>query len=146
MRTANEIDDPNVEAVDVLVAGAGPTGLALACALFLHGVSVRVIDKAPHPATTSRANILHARGVEVLDRLGALGDLPGRSVSALRVRFHVDGRLLATLRFGDVEHGGGRPALVAPQAEIEAGLRRRLAELGGGIEWGHRVVRRHAGP
>jgi 2-polyprenyl-6-methoxyphenol hydroxylase-like FAD-dependent oxidoreductase len=135
MNTANEVDRPNTGAVDVLVVGAGPTGLALACALLMQGVSVRVIDKAPHPATTSRANILHARGVEVLDRLGALGDLPERSVSALRVRFHVDGRLLATLRFGDVENGGGRPALVAPQAEIEAGLRRRLAELGGRIEW-----------
>ncbi|MGH3086019.1 MAG: FAD-dependent monooxygenase [Rubrobacteraceae bacterium] len=135
MRAANEIADPNTEAADVLVVGADPTGLALACALLMHGVSVRVVDKAPHPATTSRANILHARGVEVLDRLGALGDLPERSVSALRVRFHVNGRLLATLRFGDTGRGGGRPALVVGQAEIEAGLRHRLAELGGGIEW-----------
>jgi 2-polyprenyl-6-methoxyphenol hydroxylase-like FAD-dependent oxidoreductase len=122
-------------AKDVLITGAGPTGLSLACGLSEHGVSVRVVDKAPGPATTSRANILHARGVEVLDRLGALGDLPRRSVSALRVRFHVNGRLLATLRFGDTGQGGGRPALIVPQAEIEARLRRRLAELGGDVEW-----------
>ncbi len=66
-----------MNAKDVLIAGAGPTGLSLACGLLLHGVSVRVVDKAQGSATTSRANILHARGVEVLDRLGAFGE-PGR--------------------------------------------------------------------
>jgi 2-polyprenyl-6-methoxyphenol hydroxylase-like FAD-dependent oxidoreductase len=42
---------------DVLVAGAGPTGLTLACALAARGVDVRVVDRAPGPARTSRANI-----------------------------------------------------------------------------------------
>ena len=51
---------------DVVVAGAGPTGLALACGLAAAGVRVRVVDRADGPARTSRANILHARGAEVL--------------------------------------------------------------------------------
>jgi 2-polyprenyl-6-methoxyphenol hydroxylase-like FAD-dependent oxidoreductase len=74
-----------MNAKDVLIAGAGPTGLSLACGLLLHGVSVRVVDKAQGSATTSRANILHARGVEVLDRLGAFGE-PGRRRARPRVR------------------------------------------------------------
>ena len=55
---------------EMLVTGAGPTGLTLACGLAAQGVAVRVVDRASGPASTSRANILHARGVEVLGRLG----------------------------------------------------------------------------
>ena len=68
---------------DVLIVGAGPTGLALACDLSSRGIAVRIIDKALGPATTSRALVIHARGAEILDRLGALGDLPQRAVKAL---------------------------------------------------------------
>ncbi|GAA3159679.1 FAD-dependent monooxygenase [Planomonospora alba] len=121
---------------EVLVVGAGPTGLALACALRMQGVTVRVVDAAPGPASTSRANILHARGVEVLDRLGALGDLPQRSLTALTLTQHLDGGSAITIRFGDLGLGGARPALYASQAEVEAGLRSRLAELGVGVGWG----------
>jgi 4,5-epoxidase len=60
----------------VVVVGAGPTGLALACGLRAGGISVRVLDGAAGPAVTSRALGLQPRGVEVLDRLGALGELP----------------------------------------------------------------------
>src|SRR3712207_5628777 len=115
-----------MESTDVLIVGAGPTGLALACGLLQHGVSVRVVDKAHWPAATSRALILHARGVEALGRLGALGDLPRRSIPALKTTFHVGGRAV-TVRFGEVS-GAALSALVVSQAEIEAELRRRLAE------------------
>jgi 2-polyprenyl-6-methoxyphenol hydroxylase-like FAD-dependent oxidoreductase len=50
---------------DVVVAGAGPTGLALACGLRAAGVDVRVHDKAAAPAVTSRALGLQPRGVEL---------------------------------------------------------------------------------
>ncbi|TDC04366.1 oxygenase [Nonomuraea longispora] len=122
------------ESAEVVVVGAGPAGLALACALRLHGVAVRVVDQAPGPATTSRANILHARGVEVLDRLGALGDLPGRSAPSLVLTTYIGGRAAIVTRFGDA--GTPRPALVLPQTDIEAQLRARLAELGTDVEWG----------
>lgn len=125
-----------MSAVEVLVVGAGPTGLALACGLRLHGVSVRVVDAAAGPATTSRANILHGRGVEVLNRLGALGDLPQRSIEPFQLTMYVNGRLLSTLRLTDIfTIGGARyQPLYVSQAQIEAGLRSRLAELGGTIE------------
>ncbi len=121
---------------EVLVIGGGPTGLALACALRLHDVHVRVIDAASRPAVTSRANILHARGVEVLDRLGALGDLPERAQPALTITLYLDGKPAVTIRFGDLGLGQARPALYISQAEIEAALRARLGELGSEVEWG----------
>jgi 4,5-epoxidase len=129
-----------METPQVLVVGAGPTGLTLACALRLHGVTVRVVDRAAAPATTSRANFLHARGAEVLDRLGALGDLPERSISALTITVHVGGRPMSTVRFGDAGLRTARPALLVSQAAVEGVLRDRLAELGGVIEWGADVV------
>ena len=125
---------------EVLVVGAGPTGLTLACALRLHGVAVRVVDQAAAPATTSRANLLHARGVEVLDRIGALGNLPEQSISAMTITVNAGGRPMSTVRFGDVGLGTARPALLVSQAAIEGELRRRFAELGGTIEWGTSVA------
>lgn len=124
---------------DVIAVGAGPTGLALACALRAAGVSVRVVDRAAGPATTSRALGLQPRGVEVLDRLGTLGDLPQRALAVQRVSVVADGRDLANLRVvADTTLAGPR-ALIISQAEIERALRERLSGLGVEVEW-DRVV------
>nr|WP_090345324.1 FAD-dependent oxidoreductase [Mycolicibacterium malmesburyense]CRL77582.1 FAD-binding monooxygenase [Mycolicibacterium malmesburyense] len=121
---------------DVLVVGAGPTGLAAACGLLMQGVRVRVIDEAVAPATTSRANFLHARGSEVLDRLGALGDLPERSVRAMSILTYLGDKPIMRIRFGDPGMHTAAPPMVISQAEVEAALRDRLSELGGEIVWG----------
>lgn len=121
---------------DVLIAGAGPTGLTLACGLLAAGVAVHVTDRAVGPARTSRALGLQPRGAEVLDRLGALGDLPRRSIGVRNVAVHVDRRLVGTLRIGDHPALTTRTALLVSQAEIEAELRRRVADLGGSVHWG----------
>ena len=126
--------------VDVLVVGAGPSGLAVACGLLMHGVPVRVVDKASGPATTSRANFLHARGSEVLDRLGALDDLPARSVTAMKITTYLGDKPIMQIRFGDPEMRTAAPPMVISQAVVEAALRDRLGHLGGEIEWGTALV------
>jgi 2-polyprenyl-6-methoxyphenol hydroxylase-like FAD-dependent oxidoreductase len=132
---------------DVLVVGAGPTGLALACGLRAAGVAVRVVDKAAGPAVTSRALGLQPRGVEVLDRLGALSDLPDRGLAIHSVVITVNGRELARLPVGQsMQRLGGKTALLMSQADIEAALRDRLATLGGSIEWDRAVADVIAGP
>jgi 2-polyprenyl-6-methoxyphenol hydroxylase-like FAD-dependent oxidoreductase len=125
---------------DVLVVGAGPTGLSLACGLVLHDVSVRVVDKAAGPATTSRANFLHARGSEVLDRLGALADLPDESLRAMMITTYLGDRPIAKLSFGDPGLRTAAPPMVISQARVEAALRDRLAELGATSEWDSALV------
>lgn len=129
-----------MQSPDVLVVGAGPAGLATACGLLAHGTRVRVIDSAPAPATTSRANFLHARGSEVLDRLGALGDLPERSVRAMKIVTYLGDKPIMRIRFGDPEIHTAAPPMVISQAEVEAALRNRLRELGGEIEWATPLV------
>ncbi len=121
--------------VDVIVVGAGPAGLAAACGLLGQGVRVRVVDKASGPASTSRANFLHARGSEVLDRLGALGDLPQRSVRAMKITTFLGDKPIMRIRFGDPGMHTAAPPMVISQAAVEANLRDRVAQLGGEIEW-----------
>lgn len=122
---------------DVVVVGAGPTGLTLACALRLHGLTVRVIDRASGPATTSRANFLHARGSEVLGRIGALGTLADESLRAMRITSYLGERPLMTLEFGDPGMHTAAPPMVISQAKVEAALRARLASLGVTPHWGN---------
>ncbi len=61
--------------VDVLVAGAGPVAMTAAALLARSGVSVRLVDAAAAPATTSRALGSHARSLEIYDQLGILGEI-----------------------------------------------------------------------
>ena len=113
---------------DVLVADAGPTGLALACGLLANGVAARVVDQAVAPAGTSRALGLQPRGIEVVERLGALHDLPERALQVERIVVHINGRHAASVRVGQRTALVTRPGLVISQAEVEAELRRRVTE------------------
>jgi 4,5-epoxidase len=128
---------------DVVVVGAGPTGLTLACALRLHGLTVQVVDRAAGPATTSRANFLHARGSEVLGRIGALGTLPDESLRAMRITNYLGDRPLVTLEFGDPRMRTAAPPMVISQAKVEASLRSRLADLGAEPQWGNGLAALH---
>ncbi|MFG2761579.1 FAD-dependent oxidoreductase [Streptomyces wuyuanensis] len=125
---------------NVVIVGAGPTGLALACGLAAADIPVRIVEKHDEPATTSRALGLQPRGVEVLDRLGALADLPERSVRIARVVTHVDGRPMADLRVGQPTKLVKRPGLLMSQTEVEAALRQRLSALGVEVEWGKELL------
>ncbi|HIL02323.1 MAG TPA: FAD-binding protein [Myxococcales bacterium] len=55
---------------DVLIVGAGPTGLTAGSELIRHGFSVRVIDSKPSPSRLSKALVLHARTMEVFESMG----------------------------------------------------------------------------
>jgi 4,5-epoxidase len=129
----------------VLIAGAGPTGLTLACALRMREVAVTVIDAADGPATTSRALGLQPRGVEVLNRVGALGDLPARALPALDMTVHLGSSRPIRIPIGEP---GKAAALLISQAKIEGRLRDRLAEPWSGanqtpgvqVAWAHTLV------
>ena len=61
---------PNPDAPQVVVVGAGPVGLVAACELARHGVRVRIFDKLSAPTDESRAIAMHARSLDMLDRMG----------------------------------------------------------------------------
>ena len=64
---------------DILVAGAGPAGLALALQAHDHGAVVRVVERRPEAFRPSRALILHSRTLEVLRPLGVTQALLARA-------------------------------------------------------------------
>ena len=125
---------------DVVVVGGGPSGLAVSSALRVAGIDVRTVDAALAPATTSRALLLQPRGIEVLDRIGAISNLREHAVPLSRTIFRINGRQLAELSWVNRTRQGPPNPMVISQADIEASLRDRLADAGGTVEWGRRVV------
>lgn len=115
--------------VDAVIVGAGPAGLTAACVLKAAGAEVLVVDTAEAGANTSRAAVIHARTLEVLDAVGVTERLlaEGGAVPTFTVRNR--SRTLARLDFS------GLPTpypftLVLPQSRTEAILEQRLVELG----------------
>ena len=85
----------------ILVAGAGPAGLALALQAHDHGADVRVIDRRPEAFRPSRALIMHARTLEVLRPLAVTQALLGRADTAPAVDLHLGGRVVR-IRLADL--------------------------------------------
>src|SRR3712207_3354685 len=87
---------------DVVVVGAGPTGLTLACTLRAAGLDVLVLDKVTEGRNTSRAAVIHARTLEVLDDLHVTPQLiaEGCVVPVFTVRDRQ--RVLARLNFSNL--------------------------------------------
>ena len=89
----------------VLVVGAGPTGLVLALWLARRGIAVRIIDKVAEPGTTSRALVVHARTLEFYRQLGIADDVVARSVPFDAVNLWVYGRHVARADVGAIRAG-----------------------------------------
>lgn len=121
---------------DVLIAGAGPTGLVLALWLTRQGVRVRIVDKAPAPGTTSRALAVQARTLEFYAQLGLAAEVVGQGRRATEANLWVNGKRSVHIDF----HGIGTGIspfpnpLIYPQDEHERLLIRHLAEAGVTVE------------
>lgn len=94
---------------DILIVGAGPTGLALANALRRLGLDRLLIDRQAEGANTSRAAVVHARKMEVLEPLGLTAKLLTRGIEVLLFSMRDGARTLAEVSFGDCA-GYGRDA------------------------------------
>jgi len=117
---------------DVLVVGAGPTGLALAAALVAGGVRTTVIDRQAEGANTSRAAVVHARTLEVLEAVGVTGRLVARGLQAQRFTIRDRDRVLVPIDFAPLPTPYPYTLMVS-QAVTEAVLAERLHELGGRV-------------
>jgi len=124
---------------DVLIVGAGPTGLTLATALALRGVPALLIDRLPEPDTTSRATVVQARTLEVLESLQVTHRLLERGIVASRMSVRDRDRVLASISFHSLPTRYPF-ALLIPQATTEAVLHARLRELGGSVLRSHTLT------
>jgi 2-polyprenyl-6-methoxyphenol hydroxylase-like FAD-dependent oxidoreductase len=117
---------------DVLVVGAGPTGLTAAASLLSRGFAVTLTDRADDAAHTSRAAAVNARTLEVLDDLDVTRRMLAQGITAPRFSIRDGRRLLMPLDFG-VLPGAYPFTLLLPQSDTERLLRERFSELGGSI-------------
>ena len=121
----------------VLIVGAGPTGLMLACELARRGVPHRLIERRDGQAEGSRGKGVQPRSLEVLGDLGVSDALIAYGRFDMPMLLHgADAPTLLPL--ASAPRDGARHAgpLLTPQWRVEAVLRDRLAELGGRVEWG----------
>jgi 2-polyprenyl-6-methoxyphenol hydroxylase-like FAD-dependent oxidoreductase len=121
---------------DVLVVGAGPTGLVLALWLTKFGVRVRIVDKIAEPGTTSRALAVHARTLELYRQLDLAETVVARGHKVLAVNLWVGGGKRASISFENIGAGVTPfPFLhIFPQDEHEKLLIEKLASLGVSVE------------
>ena len=106
--------DPNA----VLIVGAGPTGLTLACALAQRGVAFRIIDKKPEPTQTSNALAIQPHTLQLLDEMGLVDRFLQAGIKAEKLQLYVDGRDFVNVTLANVD-----PfypfMLLLPQSETE---------------------------
>lgn len=124
--------------VDVLVVGAGPTGLTAACEAIRHGLSVRIVDRKAHRSTFSKALVVHARTLEVFETMGVAEATVAEGQPFAALNIHA-GRRPRTVRVDLMELPWGDTAypywLSIPQYATERILEEHLNRLGGEVEW-----------
>lgn len=119
----------------VLVAGAGPVGLACALELARLGRAVRIVDKKAGPSTESKAIAVNSRSLDLLEPSGVGPRIIAEGVKVLRARLHSGDKRIATIDFSAVDHRYNFIAAL-PQNDIERLLAAELAERGVTVEWG----------
>nr|AKD43496.1 Monooxygenase [Streptomyces minoensis] len=126
----------------VLVAGAGPVGLALAYELARRGIPLRLIDAKDAPATTSRAVATHPRTLEAYDQMGLVEEMLKRGREIRAFTLFQDGRRLARLDADYSTMPTRFPfTLAIEQTATEEVFRDALADLGVVPEWGTSLER-----
>ena len=106
--------DEQSTAIDVLIVGAGPTGLTLACDLARRGVNFRILDKIATYFAGSRGKGLQPRSLEVLDDLGIVDEILANG------RFHLPFRGYdGPTALGDIDlHAERQPTPEVPYASV----------------------------
>jgi 2-polyprenyl-6-methoxyphenol hydroxylase-like FAD-dependent oxidoreductase len=121
---------------DVLIVGAGPTGLVLALWLSKLGVRPRIIDKTAEPGTTSRALAVHARTLELYRQLDLADFVVEHGHKVPAVRLWVKGETQTRVDFKEIGSDLTRYSFlqIFPQDEHERLLIARLETLGVSVE------------
>src|SRR5262245_30527507 len=90
---------------EVLIVGAGPTGLSLACQLLRYGIHFVVVEKNERITPYSKAIGVQARTLEIFDQIGLAHEAVARGTITDRARLIVDGEIRGELDFSNIGKG-----------------------------------------
>ena len=122
----------------ILIVGAGPSGLMLSAQLHRHGAAHVIIDRKDGVTELSKALAVQARTLEQYRQLGIADKAVGQGFVAESMRLIVNGRVRATVPFGEIGAGlSPYPYMfVLEQSRNEALLYDHIIARGGEVEWG----------
>lgn len=123
---------PSAYDTDVLIVGAGPTGLALATVLARAGVAHVIVDKLDAIQPTSRAAVIHAHTLEALEGIGAAGALNALGLKLAHFSIRDRDRALVRLRFDELPTPYAH-LLMLQQDRTEHVLTDTLTRAGGSV-------------
>src|SRR5688572_6134683 len=93
---------------DVLIVGAGPTGLMTACQLARLGIKFRIIDKNKGPTTQSRALAIHAASMEIFCQVGIADNFIKLGKKVQAVNYFVKGKVEQRISLSEFGKGTTR--------------------------------------
>ncbi|HIV81161.1 MAG TPA: FAD-dependent monooxygenase [Candidatus Salinicoccus merdavium] len=126
---------------EVLIAGAGPSGLALAISLSRQGVPFTIVDKDSGPGTTSRAMAVQARVLELYEQLGIADKIVVNGIIVNKINFFKNKNHLSRIPVGQLgrEMSAFPYVLILPQDAHEKILVNELKSSGHDVRWNHEL-------
>ncbi len=131
------MNQPPIHQTDVLIVGAGPTGLLAANILAKYGIAFRIIDHDPASTSESRATIVHGRTLELLDKLGLSQSVIQNGQRVIHATLVRNDTILANFPIGGAEDDPSPypHAVMHEQWKTEGLLNDNLESMGYGVEW-----------
>ncbi|EEH06394.1 monooxygenase [Histoplasma capsulatum G186AR] len=128
--------------IPVLIVGGGPSGLVLASWLQRQNVGLRIIDKGEFRASNSRAIVMHARSLELYQKLGLADEVIADGKQMIAANLWIQGKHRVRLPIGDIGKGVTPYPFVHvyPQDRHEKLLEEKLAEAGITVERNRELV------
>src|SRR5262245_5833575 len=130
---------------DIVIVGAGPTGLSFGCQLLRYGINFIIVEKNEGITPYSKAIGVHARTLEIFDQIGLAQEAVARGTVAGAARLIIDGEIRGELRFADVGKGMSPFPFVLMLEQTQIGLpvrRRRLVGRRGAADQSNSWVMR----
>ncbi len=126
----------------VLIIGAGPVGLTLACEIARRNIPYRIVERSALPPHGSRAKALQPRSLEILNDLGIAETLMPLGYTELPYRKFNGNQLIGETPRNVFPREDTRypKILLLPQYKVEEALRTKLSELGGTVEWATELI------
>src|SRR5215470_11501363 len=128
---------PEKRRTPVLIVGAGPTGLMMACQLARFGIPFRLIEKNEGPTTQSRALVIQPRSLEIFEQMGIAEHTVRRGRIFQTINYVVNGKLAQRVPLGGFGKGLTQfpYLLILEQSKTEPLLIDFLRQQAHDVEW-----------